>query len=53
MLKYTTFFKLCVGDDNSCELLHVAQYYMRLKCCVGRLISDVCKIPTHKGMCQL
>jgi hypothetical protein len=30
--------------DASCEVKHVAQYYVTLQCGVGRRISGVCKL---------
>ena len=41
-----------MSDDGSCELKHVALWYVTLQCCVGRWISAVCDIENHKGMYQ-
>ena len=41
-----------MSDDGSCELKHVALWYVTLQCCVGRWISVVCDIEKHNGMYQ-
>jgi len=38
-----------VPDDGSCELKHVAQYYVTLKCRVGRCTSVVGDIKNTTG----
>jgi hypothetical protein len=41
-----------VSDDGSCELKHVALWYVTLQCFIGRWISVVCDIEKHNGMYQ-
>jgi hypothetical protein len=42
-----------VPDDGSCELRHVAQYYVTLKCRVGRFTSVVGDVEKHNGIYQI
>lgn len=39
-------------DDGSCELRYVAQYYVTLKCRVGRCTSVVGDIEKYNGIYQ-
>ena len=41
-----------MDDEGSCELKHVVQYIVRLKCCVGRHVSVAYEIYKYKGMYQ-
>jgi hypothetical protein len=41
-----------VPDDVSCELRHVAHYYVTLKCRVGRFTSVVGDTEKHNGTYQ-
>jgi hypothetical protein len=41
-----------VSDVGSCELKHVALWYVTLQCWVGRWISVVCHIEKHNGVYQ-
>jgi hypothetical protein len=40
-------------DDGSCELEHLAQCYVTLKCCVGHHFLFVCDRGKHNGMHQI
>ena len=39
-----------MSDDGSCELKHVALWYVTLQCCVGRCISVVWDVEKHNRM---
>jgi hypothetical protein len=41
-----------VPDDGSCELKHIAQYYVTLKCRVGQCILVLCDTEKHDEIYQ-